>query len=609
MSLRPYQQDASDAAYDFIMQCIDPCLVGAATGAGKSHIIADLASRIHAVSGKKILCLAPTKELVEQNREKFLATGNPASIFSASIRKELRHPVVFGTPGTVVNNLHRFNNYAAIIVDEAHGITPTLRTIIDGIKAKNDKVRVVGLSATPYRSGTGYIFANHYQYGAMPPEQAHEPYFHSLVYSIQARDLLDMGYLTPPVIGGSDAHYDTSGLRLKSTGKWDAKTVDAAFVGRGRLTSQIVADIVAKSQGRQGVMLFASTIQHAEEIMESLPPDISEIITGKTPKDERENIIKRFKNKEFKYLVNVTVLVAGFDASHVDVIAILRATESPGLLQQIIGRGMRLDDLKDDFLILDYAENIERHFPHGDIFDPAIRVRPKGEGEGLEVSCPICHHINQFSARPNPDKFPISKDGYWVDLAGNKFKNASGIDVPAHMGRRCLGEALVSGRHVRCGYKWAFKECLECHAENDIAARYCSDCKAEIVDPNEKLLELATRIENDPYRTRTSSVKGMQLVRHPGRDGKPDGVKVVYELDDFNKPLPQWFAPDSPHSFARKKWAEFSRDAFGEVVEIDRALELDADFKTPEILVYRKAKGTKFFEIVRPIWETTHLNT
>ena len=64
------------------------------------------------------------------------------------------------------------------------------------------------------------------------------------------------------------------------------------------------------------------------------------------------------------------MLTTGFDASHVDVIAILRATESVGLMQQIIGRGLRIDAGKKDCLVLDYAENIERHCPDGDVFNP-----------------------------------------------------------------------------------------------------------------------------------------------------------------------------------------------------------------------------------------------
>ena len=102
-------------------------------------------------------------------------------------------------------------------------------------------------------------------------------------------------------------------------------------------------------------MLFAATVRHAEEVMASLPPDLSAMITGDTPKGERASIIARFKARRIKYLVNVAVLTTGFDAPHVDVIAILRKTESVGLLQQIIGRGLRLHDDKRDCLVLDYA--------------------------------------------------------------------------------------------------------------------------------------------------------------------------------------------------------------------------------------------------------------
>lgn len=80
-------------------------------------------------------------------------------------------------------------------------------------------------------------------------------------------------------------------------------------------------------------------------------------MTGATPGPERERLIAAFKARELKYLVNVAVLTTGFDAPHVDVIAILRPTESVGLYQQIVGRGLRLSPGKTDCLILDYAGN------------------------------------------------------------------------------------------------------------------------------------------------------------------------------------------------------------------------------------------------------------
>ena len=159
MALRPYQQAAFDTAVSWMKQSIEPAVIEAATGAGKSHIVAAIAEWVSINTGKKVLCLAPSKELTEQNHEKYLATGNPASFYSSSLGKSMAHDVVFGTPLTVKNSLDKFGaQFACIIVDECHGITNTVQGIIGSIKEKNPKVRVIGLSATPYRLGSGYIY-------------------------------------------------------------------------------------------------------------------------------------------------------------------------------------------------------------------------------------------------------------------------------------------------------------------------------------------------------------------------------------------------------------------------------------------------------------------
>lgn len=341
IELRPYQQDAVDAAINWIKKCVDPCCITAATGSGKSHIVAELARIIHGMSGKNVLCTAPSAELVVQNRAKYLLTGNPASMFSASGGgKCLKHPVVFGTPDTIINSLLKFGDrFAAVIIDECHRLTPTLKKIISHMKEKNPLLRVIGLSASPYRLGDGYVYGNHYKYGK--EESAIDPFFHTCVYEIGARYLIDEGFLTPPVFEASDNHYDTSGLRVSSSGQFISSDIERAFEGRGRKTAGIVADVVANSRGRKGVMIFAATVQHAEEIMESLPPGNSRMVVGTTMAADRKKIIEDFKEQKFKYLVNVSVLTTGFDAPHVDVVAILRATESVALLQQIVGRSLR----------------------------------------------------------------------------------------------------------------------------------------------------------------------------------------------------------------------------------------------------------------------------
>ena len=159
MTLRPYQQNAHDAAWQHMRTSVDPCLIEAATGAGKSHVIAELAKTVYITTGKKVLCLAPSAELVTQNREKYIASGHKASMFSASAgAKDLRHDVVFGSPLTVKNRISRFQSgYAAVVIDEAHGLTPTIKGIIDAMRDGNPMLRVLGLTATPYRLGSGYI--------------------------------------------------------------------------------------------------------------------------------------------------------------------------------------------------------------------------------------------------------------------------------------------------------------------------------------------------------------------------------------------------------------------------------------------------------------------
>lgn len=511
MKLRYYQQEAHDAAISWIKKKVEPAVLELATASGKSHIIAAIAHTVHKMSkGKHVLCLAPSSELVIQNREKYLLTGKPASIFSASAGgKCLRHPVVFGTPGTVKNKIRRFGEkFAMVIIDESHSITPTIKKIISAMREENQNLRVIGLSATPYRMNTGYIYAMDEDNNTFGDDEAVDPYFTKKLFTVPARQLIDEGFLTQPVIGDASDSYDTLHMKLNRMGKFNQDDIDKAYHGQGRKTSRIIADIIEKSKHRNGVMIFAATVQHANECMESLPPGLSAIVTGKTPKGERKKILSDFKARKLKYLVNVSVLTTGFDATHVDVVAILRATESVGLLQQIIGRGLRVDENKDNCLVLDYAKNIERHAPDGDIFAPIIKTRFTSEEKNkVAAVCESCGHKNFFSARPNKEGFFIDKNGYFIDLDKNRIENNQGQSIPAHFGRRCKAlHSAPQGKMVQCDYKWSFKQCPECDYENDIAARYCRECKSELVDPNEKLVIEFAKFKKDPTRIQTDKI-------------------------------------------------------------------------------------------------------
>lgn len=559
MTLRPYQQDASDAAVEWMRRSVEPAVIEAVTAAGKSHVIADMALRIHDMTGKRVLCLAPSAELVIQNHAKMTATGTPASMFSASAgAKDLRHPIVFGSPLTVKNRISRFQDgYAMVVLDECHGISPTVRGIIEEMRAGNPNLRVIGLTATPYRLGSGYIFRQWPDGTVNDDTRARDPYFTKCVYRITGPDLIAQGYLTRPVIGETGAeHYDTSALAVNSRGQFNAGAVDRAYHGHGRKTAAIVADVVARSRDRMGVMLFAATVRHAEEVMASLPPDLSAMITGDTPKGERASIIARFKARRIKYLVNVAVLTTGFDSPHVDVIAILRKTESVGLLQQIIGRGLRLHDDKRDCLVLDYTDNLDTHCPDGDLFAPEVKAgKGGGDNEGLKCLCPDCGYENRFPAKPDTLEYAKDANGYCLDLTGRRVETEWG-PLPGHFGRRCWGMVQSGpGKLDRCGHRWTSKECEQCGAANDIAARYCTECKGEIVDPGEKLRFEFRAMKKDPTQPQCDEVVEVRFVRGVSQRG---AETVRAEWTTPYRKLTTWHMPHAPHARGRRDWERFA---------------------------------------------------
>ena len=617
MALRPYQQDAVDAATAWMRRSVMPGLLELATGAGKSHIVAAIASWVYENTGKRVLCLQPSKELTEQNHAKYLETGNPASIFSASAGgKCMRHPVVYGTPGTVKNSLSRFGDqFGAVIIDEAHGLTPTIKMIVGTMQKANPRLRIIGMSATPYRTQTGYLYQYDVDGSFVPEDEARDPWFNSLLYRITTRELIEMGYLTNAHADPDHAEsYEAAGLQINSRGQFDAADLERVFEGKGRLTAEIVRDVVAHAHGRSGVMLFAATVQHAKEIMQSLPPDNSRMLGGDVNMQKvcREKLIDDFKARKFKYLVSVATLTTGFDAPHVDVIALLRSTESPGLLQQIIGRGLRLVDpstagdlaaiaasSKPDCLVLDYAENIDRHGLQSDLFTPQIRVKGAQQGGGILVAiCPDCSFPNEFSARPNPDEFKVSEDGYFLDLAGQPVATEHG-PMPAHFGRRCTGQIrslVVPGAYERCNHRWTSKECPECAADNDIAARYCSSCKAEIVDPNEKLRRDFARVKKDPYAASTDAVLDWKLAKSVSASGNETlRVEFVTEYRSFTV----WFTPTAKHTQAVRDWEAFSQAVYrGHIApSVDVFMQHIEKGSMPATVTYARRRDSDFYRI------------
>lgn len=547
-TLRPYQQEAVDAVIEYIKKNTAPACLEVATGGGKAIICAELARLVYKMSGKRILILVPTAELVKQNKEAFDMTGYPSSIYSASVSKSLRHHVVFATPLSFKKVAKRIGGeFSLIIQDECHLLSPTYKSIYADMMEGNPNLRIIGMSASPYKLNTGYVYEIDEHDNLV--EEANNPYFKKLLYRIDARLLISLGYLTPPSIGDVSARYDTSNMELNSYKEFTQESIDRAFVGKGRLTSQIVADIVDKSKNARCVMIFAATVAHAIEVMESLPKEISRLVTGETPKKERDSIMKEAQQQKIKYLVNCSVLTTGVSINHVDVVAILRKSTSHSLITQIVGRGMRLCDNKPYFLLLDYANNVTDLFPDGDIFNPDIKTYRSKESIKIDINCPECGSKQKATKRQGYDLY--NDEGFALDLAGDVIM-IDGLKLPAHYSRRCTGVSRVKANEwKRCDFYWASKPCPKCDYKNDVAARFCGGCNHELIDPNKSLSEQAIIVkQGEKYTTTVSNLEISE-----SRNG---GV-IIATFSTPNGLIKSKFYPNNPNRFIAQHANIFNR--------------------------------------------------
>ena len=497
-TLRPYQQEAVDATVTYFRTHDQPAVIVLPTGAGKSLVIAELAR----LARGRVLVLAHVKELVAQNHAKYQALGLEADIYAAGLqRKQCDGKVVFGSVQSVARNLEHFSSaFSLLIIDECHRISDDAdsqyQQILAHLRQFNPRLRLLGLTATPFRLGKGWIYQYHY-HGIVRGDQ--RALFRDCIYELPLRYMIKHGYLTPPErLDMPVVQYDFSRLQARENGLFSEADLNRELKQQQRITPHIISQIVEFARTRQGVMIFAATVEHAREVVGLLPPGEAALITGETPGPERDRLISEFKTRAWRYLVNVSVLTTGFDAPHVDLIAILRPTESVSLYQQIVGRGLRLSPGKTDCLILDYAGN-----PH-DLYTPEVGS-PKGKSDNVpvQVFCPACGFANTFWGK-------TTADGTIIE----------------HFGRRCQGWFEDDdGEREQCDYRFRFKNCPQCNAENDIAARRCHQCDQVLVDPDD-MLKAALKLK-DALVLRCS---GMTL--DAGQDSQGQWLTVTYYDED-----------------------------------------------------------------------------
>ncbi len=388
MELRPYQSEAVAAVYDHLRTRDDnPCVV-CPTGAGKSLIIAAICRDVLKLWDGRVLILAHVKELLEQAADKLHAMApdlwHQIGVYSAGLRsRDTDHPIIVAGIQSVYRRAAELDRFDLILVDEAHLITPSgdgmYQQFLKEAKLVNPNVRLVGLTATPYRMTTGTICAP-------PPDGL----LNHICYEVGVRELIVQGYLCPLKSKAGRRKADTSGLHIR-VGEFIAGEVEALMDEEG-LVRSACREIVEQTQDRHSVLIFAAGVKHALHIQRVLGEmgHHCGFVCGETLPFERTETLARFKAADLKYLVNVNVLTTGFDAPNIDCVAMLRPTNSPGLFYQSAGRGFRLHPGKENCLVLDFSGNIMRHGPVDAL---KLEDRTSGGGEAPVKECPQCNAL------------------------------------------------------------------------------------------------------------------------------------------------------------------------------------------------------------------------
>jgi len=390
LSPRWYQSQANEAVWKYLNEKSGNCVAVLPTGAGKSLLIA-LLIRQALEFGGRVVVLAHRKELLQQNADEIrgLIPGVDVGIYSAGLKsREIHNAVVVAGIQSVFRKAEDLGRRHLVIVDEAHLISDLEESMygqfLAAMKA-NEGLRIVGLTATPFRTGAGPICG--------PDRQ-----FQRIVFEAKTAQLIAECFLCPITNKPSDLKIDTDKVGLRG-GEFVESEMQAAFDVDEKVEAAC-REILDKTQNRHSVLIFASGIHHAEQIAETInamlwgtPGEHAAVVTGETLPIERAETLRRFVAGELRFLVNVDVLTTGFNAKCVDAIAILRATMSPGLFCQMVGRGLRLHDSKTNCLLLDFGGNIARH---GSIDDENFG-RSEGKGRagvaaenGRGKKCPSC---------------------------------------------------------------------------------------------------------------------------------------------------------------------------------------------------------------------------
>lgn len=363
IKFRPYQEAAIKNTIGSLKDHRKVLLVSP-TGSGKTVMAGGIISRFLSKIPKKVLVMVHGDELIDQwGKSCYDMFGIRSGIIKAGHKPALRHPLQVASVQTAVRR-KPVEDVGLIIVDECHrALASSYQKMMD----KYPDAYIIGITATPVRSdGQGFGDT-----------------FEKLIVATTIPKLIDQGFLVPFrmfVTALNPNMLRNIGMR--------GHDYDEHQLGELMQDETIMANAYKSwkehANGLQTIS-FCSSVEHARAVAQMFQDNgvSAAMVCGETPKHERRNIVRQFREGKITYLANMGVFTEGFDVKSVGCVQLLRATKSYSLYSQMKGRGMRTYPGKKECILLDQGNNwIEHGLPN---YEPTWNLYKTPEMDDKEI--------------------------------------------------------------------------------------------------------------------------------------------------------------------------------------------------------------------------------
>lgn len=379
---RYYQINAEEAVFKYLKKYPKGHpLVALPTGSGKTAVMARIVKRILKDDPSAVIAIISHESQILIQNEKAMSSVAKVSVYSAGLgRREIGQITVAGIQ-SIFRIADEFKSVTHVLIDECHTIPmdedSMYRKFLSGI---GDHIRI-GLTATPYRLGQGYIVGEGHMFDKIVID---------LTFGAKFTKLVKDGFISNLVINNTLNPLDTTSMN--SNKDFIVKNMAKKF-DRESITKSAVSEMILKGYDRKKWLIFAIDIDHADNICDMLNErGISAMVVHSEMDFNKQFILDQYNIGNIKAIVNVEMLTTGFDQPDIDLIGLLRPTNSPNLHVQMIGRGLRVFPGKRNCMVLDYAGNTHRLGPINRI-KPYVKKKTGEVGKPITKTCPKCDTI------------------------------------------------------------------------------------------------------------------------------------------------------------------------------------------------------------------------